>query len=159
MRPWELHPALVHFPIAFLAGAAALDVFAWWRKRHGLLRVVAGLFVAGSAMGWLAALAGLLAYFTVPAHADEAHGLMNWHLGIMLVTVAAFTGYAAVRWRTRPGVPTPEMRVVGALLVGSLFLGSYLGGEIVYKGGAGIDPAILAPELRHGHGEHGPPRQ
>ena len=37
---------------------------------------VAGLLLAGIGFGWLAAAAGGLAYFTVPAHTEEGHELM-----------------------------------------------------------------------------------
>src|SRR5690348_16243428 len=35
MEPWEIHPALVHFPIAFLLGAVAYDLDAWRRGDPG----------------------------------------------------------------------------------------------------------------------------
>src|SRR6266542_897509 len=74
--PWELHPALVHFPLALLLSGVVLDLYAWWRGRPGQLRAVAGLLVAGVVTGLVAALAGVLAFFTVPAHTAAAHRLM-----------------------------------------------------------------------------------
>src|SRR5437870_1754658 len=47
VQPWEIHPAVVHFPVALLLCAVALDLFAWWRKRSGYMRPIAGLLVAG----------------------------------------------------------------------------------------------------------------
>lgn len=40
--PWEAHPATVHFPIAFLLGAVALDLYAWWGGRTDLSRIAPG---------------------------------------------------------------------------------------------------------------------
>jgi uncharacterized membrane protein len=159
MRPWELHPALVHFPIAFILGAVALDLYAWLRFRVDLAAIATGLLVAGVASALVAAAAGVLAFFTVPAHTHDAHGLMYWHLGINVVAVGLLAVVARYRWTARHWEPSGTLRALG--IAGALILsgGSYLGGEIVYKGGAGIDPAILAPEVReheHGGHEHGP---
>lgn len=151
MRPWEIHPALVHYPIAFLTAAVVLDLVAWWRRRHDLLRAAAGLFVAGAATGALAALAGFLAFFTVPAHTHEAHALMYWHMGMNVVGLAIFGGLAWHRWRTRPGVPPNPVRLLGVFALGWLFLASWFGGDLVYRGGAGVDPAVLSHELHHEH--------
>jgi uncharacterized membrane protein len=64
MAPWEVHPSVVHFPIALLQGGVALALYACWRRREPLARAATGLLVA--------ALAGLLAFFPVPAHAELA---------------------------------------------------------------------------------------
>lgn len=71
--PWEWHPATVHFPVAFLLGAVALDLYAWHRGRADLVRAATGLIAAGTLLGLVAVATGLLAFFTVPAHTAEAH--------------------------------------------------------------------------------------
>lgn len=149
--PWEIHPATVHFPIAFLLGAVALDLYAWWRDRPDLARIGTGLMAAGVIVGVVATATGLLAFFTVPAHTAAAHQLMYWHLGLMAGSVTVFTGVVFARWRTGP--PTARQRVAGLIGAAVLLIGAYLGGSLVYRGGAGVDPAILAPEVRSGH-EH-----
>ena len=55
MKFWELHPILVHFPIAFLLGGTALDFWALRRPGELLSRSAFGLLLAGVASGWLAA--------------------------------------------------------------------------------------------------------
>lgn len=154
--PWEAHPATVHFPIAFLVGAVALDLYAWWRGRPDFARVATGLMAAGVATGVVALATGLLAFFTVPAHTAEAHSLMYWHLGLMAGAVTLFAGLTVARRRDQP--PPAWARVAGLFGVMVLLAGAYLGGWIVYRGGAGVDPAILAPELRGGHAHEGQPR-
>lgn len=52
-------------------------------------------------LGWLAADAGGLAYFTVPTHTEEGHILIHWHLGFGLAMLAFFTWLSIVRWRDR----------------------------------------------------------
>lgn len=155
--PWELHPALTHFPIAFLLGGVILDCVAWWRRRLGLAQVATGLIIAGLVLGLLTALAGVLAFFTVPAHTPEAHALMYWHLVLQSSSLILFTVAALPRYRGWAFLPTAGSRLIG--FVGALFLvvGSALGGYIVYHGGAGVEPKLLALNLRQGH-SHGTDR-
>lgn len=150
-KPWELHPMLVHFPIAFLLGGVVLLLWARRRPSETLHRMGAGLLLAGMILGWTAAAAGGLAYFTVPAHTEEGHALMYWHLGLGLAMLAVFTWLSIVRWRRRTTAAHNSHLV--AALVGSvlLMLTGYVGGSIVYHHGAGVDPKILAPEIREGH--------
>ena len=108
--PWEAHPATVHFPIAFLLGAVALDLYAWWGGRTDLSRIATGLMAAGVVLGLVALTTGLLAFFTVPAHTAEAHALMYWHLSLMAGAVTIFAGVALGR---RTGPLTARPRVVG----------------------------------------------
>ncbi len=147
--PWEAHPATVHFPIAFLLGAVALDLYAWWKGRTDLARAANGLMAAGTVLGLVAVATGLLAFFTVRAHTQTAHDQMYWHLGL---NAAALVLFAAVYFaRRRPEGVGTGVRVAGLVAAGLLAGGGFLGGQIVYRGGAGVDPAILAPEVRGGH--------
>ena len=148
MRPWLIHPAIVHFPIAFLTASVVLDFFGWRRDRLDPARGATSLLVAGVVTGLITAVAGLVAFFTVPAHTHEAHSLMYWHLGVNAVAMTLFTVLAFMRWRM-PAPPSPGLRIAGAVALALVLFGSYLGGEIVYSGGAGVEPAILAPELQH----------
>lgn len=152
---WELHPMLVHFPIALLLCGVAVELWAMRRPRETLTRAGAGLLLAGAVSGWLTALAGLLAYFTVRAHTEEAHVWMWWHLGFAATTMLLFTWVAVVRWRRRMRPSTGGQWL--ASLIGALLLSvtGWLGGLIVYHGGAGIEPALLSQEIRGGHSHGG----
>ena len=154
VEPWEIHPALVHFPIAFLLGGVVLDLYAGWRRRPDLARTAAGLLAAGWLTGIITALAGIVAFATVPGHTPTAHRLMFWHIGIQATALGLFTWPVWVGLRTR-AAPTGAARVAGWAGALALTVGSGIGGYIVYHGGAGIDPDLLAPEVRQGHGGHG----
>jgi uncharacterized membrane protein len=151
MPPWEIHPALVHFPIAFFLSGVTLDLYAWWMRREDLARIATGILAAGVIMAVPTALAGLLAFFTVPAHTEAAHTRMLWHLGLEVAAVALFTAVVIVRWRDGLALPGAASRGLGLLAAAILIVASYLGGDLVYHGGAGVDPQILAPEVREGH--------
>ena len=149
--PLELHPMLNHFPIAFLLGFVALDLFAWWRRRLDLAQIATGLLIAGLLMGVLTAAAGLLAFFTVQAHTEEAHVLMYWHLSVQSVALVLFGLAALLRWETWALPPTFGARLTGFIGALTLTVGSALGGYIVFHGGAGIEPELLALNVRKSH--------
>ncbi len=156
-EPWEIHPALNHLPIAFLLGGVVLDLYAWWRGQPSLAQVATGLLLAGVLTGILAALAGVLAFFTVPGHTGEAHGLMFWHMGVQATSLLLFIMVVWPRWRKWTLPPTMAVRVVASLAAVLLLVGSGLGGYLVYHGGAGIDPKLLIPEVRQSHSHGGSP--
>jgi uncharacterized membrane protein len=148
VEAWEFHPALVHFPIAFLIGGVMLDLYAWRRGDSAPARVATGLLLAGVATAALAALAGLLAFFTGPASFTEESGkLIWWHIGAALTQFVLFAVVAVVRWRREPAPPPAWTRVLGLIAAGVLLFAGYEGGYIVYHGGTGIEPKLLAPEL------------
>ena len=155
MPLWEIHTSLVHFPIALLLSAVALDLYAAWRRQVGLARVATGLIVAGVLLGLLTGLAGSLAFFTAPdTHTEEAHHRVYWHLGLALGSVVLFAVAALVRWRSWAVLPSGGIVLLGVIAGGLLIAAGYLGGDVVYHGGWGITPGILSPELREGH-HHG----
>lgn len=154
MNTWELHPALVHFPIALLLSGVILDLYGWRKQREDLARVAFGLMVAGVTMGLLTIITGIMAYYTVPAHTEAAHERMTWHIWIQSIAIGVFGLMCLLRWKRRKSLATPQSLFLAVSAAVLLIVGSYLGAWIVYRGGAGVDPAILAPEVVEGHHHH-----
>jgi uncharacterized membrane protein len=151
MQVWEIHPILTHFTIAFLLAGVAVDLFGLWKPREILSRSAAALLVAGIVSGVLTAAAGFVAFFTVPAHTEQAHKLLYWHLGGAAVSLVLFTLAGIDRWKNR-AVPSSAKPMVAMLVASLILIGTgFLGGTIVYHGGAGVEPNLLIPEIRHGH--------
>jgi uncharacterized membrane protein len=160
--PWEVHPALVHFPIAFLLAGVALDLFVWWRLRRlesppevatGLLflkQLATGLLIAGVLTGGLALLTGFIAYVTVPLYKANADILLNWHLGLTLSSLMLFAWVAFMRWLDWASSPTIVTRVAGLVAAVLLAAGAALGGHLVYRAGAGFDPGLFGPAAAKG---------
>jgi uncharacterized membrane protein len=152
LAPWELHPILIHFPIAFLLGAVILSAYALRRGRLDLERVAMGLFIAGIGTGLLAGAAGLLAFFTVPeTHTELAHRLMYWHLGFMVGSLLLFAAMAWVRWRSWNVLPGAGSQSLMWLAAALLVVGGAFGGYLVYHGGTGIEEDLLKPGLHEEH--------
>ena len=150
MRIWELHPSLIHFPIAFLLGGVAVEFWAVFKKHPGATRTAAGLLLAGMILGWLAALAGVVAFFTAP-HSGRAHELMYYHGAAAATSMVLFTWLAVVRWRGRDGFARPSLRLLAGLASLVLLGTGYLGGYLVYHAAAGIERAENHGD-GHGHG-------
>jgi uncharacterized membrane protein len=146
MHAWEIHPAVVHFPIAFLVGGVVLDLFG----RHSEAAVVAAthMLLAGLATGAVAAATGVVSFCTVPGnHTEQAHQRIFWHIWAMVAAVVLFIVVCFVRWQ-HPSVVSPAIRGLGLKAAAILILGGYVGDKLVYQGGLGIEPTILKPDLR-----------
>src|SRR5262249_3882476 len=114
MHPWELHPALIHFPIAFLLAGSLIDLVARTRPRESLTRVASGLLIAGVVSGVVAAAAGAISYFTVPAHTEAAHEQMDAHFVLASAALVLFALVAIARWRRRKQ-PASALALAGGL--------------------------------------------
>ena len=152
LTPWEIHPVLIHFPIAFLLGAVIVSAYASARGRLGLQKVATGLFMAGVGTGLLAGAAGLLAFFTLPeSHTEAAHRLMYWHLGFMVGSLLLFVAVAWIRWRNAEAPPGAGTQLLMWLAAVIFVVGAAFGGYIVYHGGTGIEEDLLKPGLHEEH--------
>ncbi len=154
MELWEIHPSLVHFPIALLIAGLCTDFYARARRNVNAGHVGTGLYIAGVVAGLVTGLAGLLAFYTVPsAHTEQAHDQVIWHLGLALTSVVLFALVAWVRWRGWRELPSGGSLVVGLVAVCLLIAAGYLGGHIVYHGAMGVEPDLLSSRLtKHHHG-------
>jgi uncharacterized membrane protein len=149
MELWEIHPAIVHFPIAFLIGAVCYDLYLWTKGERGPSGTVNGLYIVGVLSAALAAAAGLLAFFKGPASfTDEAARTVWWHIGAAVTQFVLFAVIAVVRWRHRRDASPGWTRVVALLAGLILVFAGYEGGFMVYHGATGIEPQLLARDLR-----------
>lgn len=75
IRPVELHPIIIHFPIALLLSAVALDFLAVFFRRWGLADAASWLLVLGVPSAAFALLSGWVSekYVTVGAAGDILH--------------------------------------------------------------------------------------
>lgn len=138
MRLQELHPSLVHFPLALLPLAIGADLLGRASGNEKLLeagRIGIGL-AAGSAA--IAGLAGLVAQQEVDAQGRALDELIT-HRNINLSAVAIAAGMAA--WRMTRERPSAAYLALGLASMGAVTYSAYLGGHMVYELGVGVKPA------------------
>ena len=127
-----IHPALIPFPFAFLAGGFVFDVAgrlldrpAWWTT--GFHLAVAGLVTAVAA-----ALPGLVDYFATVPPRSGARTRATQHMVLVLGAVVAFVVAVWLRG-TAEIQPTVAALAVETLGTALLMAGGSLGGTLVTR--------------------------
>lgn len=135
MRVHELHPTLVHAPLALLPSTVVVELTALLTGDRKLDRAARTLWWTTAGSGLLAGLAGMAASQEVKADDRHTRDMMFLHgLGNVVVVLGAF-GVAA--WRS-----SRRASLFSSLLgLGSFAFAAYtgwLGGEMVYSHGVGV---------------------
>lgn len=150
MRLQEVHPALVHFPIALLPVSLAADALGRATGSQSLLDMGRRTMPLAAASAALAGVFGLIAQEAVNPDDHTMEQLIthrNLNLGVMALTAVM----AAKRSRRRK----PGLGYLAAGLAGmaTMTYSAYLGGHMVYEHGLGVRKAgglveEQAPEIR-----------
>ncbi len=154
----HLHPATVHFPIAFLLLASALTLLHLFRRPAlNLKPTIWMLLVLGWIGGGVAVLTGLLAQAYLPPQAPY-RAVLNFHIWSGLATLVlygfwlyrgwTYRSARARRQRMRSGVSTEDLlddaaarwwlallAIAGALLIAAT---GWFGGRLVYEFGVNV---------------------
>ena len=140
-----LHPMLIPFPIAFLLGAFAADLLAWWTGDPFWPRAALWLTGGGVVGGALAALFGLADFLTIARARERIIGRVH------ALGAGATLALATASWLLRLGDPAaavlPWGLALSALTAGALFVTGWTGGDLPYRHLIGVTD--------HGpHGDH-----
>ncbi|PTL79423.1 DUF2231 domain-containing protein [Vitiosangium sp. GDMCC 1.1324] len=135
IRVHELHPMLIHAPLALLPSTVVVDLTAVFTRDRKLDRAARTLWWTTAGSGLLAGLAGMAASQEVKADNRHTRDMMLLHgLGNVVIVLGAF-GVAAWRSSRRASLFS------GLLGLGSFAFAAYtgwLGGEMVYSHGVGV---------------------
>lgn len=145
MRLQEVHPSVVHFPIAFLPVAIGADLLGRLTGSRTLMnfgRAAIGIAAAGAAA---AATTGLIAQQEVNAD-GEALDMLITHRNLNLASTVVAAAMAT--WRGARERPTASYLTLGLASTALLSYTAYLGGRMVYQFGVGVQ---AADGIAHGH--------
>jgi len=135
----NLHPLLVHFPIAYLCGAVLFYGLAWVLKSEGLAHTAFLILSLGTVAAAAAAATGLYAAPGVMVSRSVRAHLLDHHEDLMLATlglsVLATVWAAAARPFPRKGRPLFFLLLL--VLVAVMALGADFGARMVYDYNAG----------------------
>jgi nitrite reductase/ring-hydroxylating ferredoxin subunit/uncharacterized membrane protein len=131
-----IHPMLIPFPFAYLFGAACIDAWARAANRRDWMRTAKHLRMLGIGSALIAAVPGIVDYFTAVPPKSSAkkratyHGLTNLSaLGLFAVAGAASNG-------SRPPAWAVAAEAVGAALLSA---GGWMGGTLVFRNQIAVD--------------------
>ena len=138
----DWHPLVVHFPLALLPVGAGVDLAAWALRRPGWHHWAYGALVSGTVGAVVAVLTGTAAAAQWEGGGADHLILVHedWATWSLVLFIAMAVGRLPLHLQARlQGWP---MRAwTAAALAGCYLLwrAGYLGGELVYKHGVGIN--------------------
>jgi uncharacterized membrane protein len=148
----EMHPALVHFPIALLPLAVGADAVGSLTGSESAFSFGQKAVCVAAAGALASAVTGLIAGEEVNVVGPSQDALMT-HRNMNFIATVVAIGMAL--WRVKHRRPNAAYLSIGAAGVGVLAYTAYLGGKLVYHVGVGVAPAHGvyrpdAPTLRTG---------
>jgi len=150
----NIHPLLVHFPIALLSCFFILEVLGFILKKP-CWREAASYFLYLGALGTvITVIAGFQAAYTV-IHSETVHHIMlrHQHFGVTVLTLAVILSI----WRLKSGVTLKGGKQYFFLLLSGLMcllmvLGADLGGHMVYNYGTAVNAVQSTDDCQqHSH--------
>ena len=138
--PANLHPLLVHFPIALLLSSVALSWAAHFWPGKGLNQAAWYTLLLGLAGTLLTLITGFLDAQRVPLD-SPAMATLNIHRALGIATFVLFGALALWSWRSKGALNGGKrtlytvLQTVGVALIVTV---GFLGGELVYAFGIGV---------------------
>ncbi len=137
----NIHPLVVHFPIAFLVGAALFYFLSWIFRNQTFATTAFLLLILGTLAAGAAAGTGLYAEEGVMVSRSVREHLLEFHENIMLATLGLSIVLSIWALFARP---FPQKRrwiflILFLVLLGIMTVGADYGARMVYDYNAGGD--------------------
>jgi uncharacterized membrane protein len=136
----NIHPMLVHFPIALWLAALLFEAWAVIRNSEDWHRTAARLLYLGTIAGILTVLTGLAAEKSVPA--GKAMIVVGIHKTLMMLTTSVALGLSlfALAFRKNFTAAYRKYLLIGLVAMAILMtLGGDRGAQLVYQFGSAVD--------------------
>jgi uncharacterized membrane protein len=131
----NIHPLLVHFPIAFWFGALLFEVLSVWRSNSEFHRTAVRLLNVGTICAYAAAFTGWLAQSSVEP-SIEIQRVFDIHETLMLITTSFATALAIYCFAKRANFTAATRGIFLAGLIALAILtivGTDRGAQLVYQ--------------------------
>lgn len=142
----NLHPLVVHFPLALYPSFLLLELIAVPSRSEPLRHAASWMLYLGTLGATAAVLAGFQAEETVE-HSEEVHVILEQHetYGLVVMGLGLFLSLWRLAWRSRF---SRWLQIPAALvLVAAMVEGADLGGLMVYQHAVAVRlPCPAAPE-------------
>lgn len=140
LRGHPLHPPLTDIPIALLPLALLWDILAVWQGGDFWWKAAFWTLIAGLVAALPTAATGFLDYLKLD-RTSRAFGTATTHMLVMLTAVSTFAGSAIAHGGPAAVSGGRAAVVIGLAAGGALLLGfgGWLGGELVYRRGVGVE--------------------
>lgn len=153
----NLHPLIVHFPIAFLIGFFLLELLGAVLRQPGLRKAASWMLYLGSFGAIAAAVAGVIAAENVP-HGSAVHDIMEWHerLGLTIAGLSSTLALWRIFSRERFSAMAQALHLfLGGIVLVAIVFAADLGGLMVYQHGVGVKNLQVADDHHHHHDADG----
>lgn len=150
----NIHPLVVHFPIAFLLAFFVMDLIGSLVHKQSWRELATGLLYLGTLSAGAAVAAGLIAEGSVE-HGENVHLILERHelFGFSILCLSLVLSV----WRLMSGSMAKGLSNVifilfAAVLNVLIFLGADLGGVMVYKHGVAVEAVeVTSMDYFHEH--------
>ena len=149
----NIHPILVHFPIALLSCFVAAELFATVLKNENLRIAASWMLYLGTLGAMATVFTGFLAAQSV-AHSAEVHEVILKHKAFGLTVLGLSLCLSLWRLLSRARfspVGSGIHLLLGIVMLGVMLLGADLGGLMVYKYGVNVQAAQQPMDHEHDH--------
>ncbi len=148
----NIHPLVVHFPIALLSVFFVLDLVGTLAKKQQWREVASSFLYLGTLAALFTVIAGHIAADTV-AHGANVHAIMEKHEDLGMAILSLATALSAWRLKHKglfQGYVNGVFLALSALLCVLIVLAADLGGLMVYQYGVAVK-AVPVTESAHDH--------
>ena len=152
----NIHPLLVHFPIALLSVFFVLDLIGTLAKKQQWRGIASAFLYIGTLAAVFTVIAGFMAADTV-AHGENVHAIMEKHEDLGMAILSLATALSAWRLKHKglfQGYVNGVFLTLSALLCVLMILGADLGGLMVYRYGVAVKAVpvtVSAHDHQHAH--------
>ena len=157
----DLHPVVIHFPVALWLTAAAAALWGVARRDDRAMLVSRVCLYVGTVTAAAALLTGYLAAERL-GHSAPGHELVHAHRNVMIAATALGAVASTLAWLFEPTGRPGDLQLAALLVIlaAVTIVGADRGARLVYGHGFGLAEGVSAPPppasaLPHDHGGHG----